>query len=106
MKKYFFLITIAFALFLSCKSISSKQQNAIQVQAHRGDRGYFPENTLPAFYSAIDKGADVIELDLVISKDKKVVVSHDAYMSSVFMKKPNGAEITKEESNFSLLCQL
>lgn len=106
MKKYFFLITIAFALFLSCKSISSKQQNAIQVQAHRGDRGYFPENTLPAFYSAIDKGADVIELDLVISKDKKVVVSHDTFMHSSYISWPNGNPVTKEEEKKSNLYQM
>lgn len=106
MKKYFFLLATAFTIFLSCKSKVSQPQNAIQVQAHRGDRGYFPENTLPAFYSAIDKGADVIELDLVISKDKKVVVSHDTFMHSSYISWPNGNPVTKEEEKKSNLYQM
>lgn len=48
------------------------------VTAHRGDSGNFPENTLPAFKSGIDSGADWIELDLFRTKDGKLVVIHDA----------------------------
>jgi len=107
MKNYhIFLITIGFTIFLSCKSNSPQQKKLIQVQAHRGDRGYFPENTLPAFYSAIDKGADVIELDLIISKDKKVVVSHDTFMHSAYISWPDGNAVTKEEEKKSNLYQM
>lgn len=107
MKNYhIFLITTAFTIFLSCKSNSPQQKKLIQVQAHRGDRGYFPENTLPAFYSAIDKGADVIELDLIISKDKKVVVSHDTFMHSAYISWPDGNPVTKEEEKRSNLYQM
>lgn len=106
MKKHFLLIATAFTIFLSCKSNILQQKNSIQVQAHRGDRGYYPENTLPAFYSAIDKGADVIELDLVISKDKKVVVSHDTFMHSAYISWPNGNPVTKEEQKKSNLYQM
>lgn len=107
MKNYhIFLITIGFTIFLSCKSNSPQQKNLLQVQAHRGDRGYFPENTLPAFYSAIDKGADVIELDLIISKDKKVVVSHDTFMHSAYISWPDGNPVTKEEEKRSNLYQM
>lgn len=107
MKNYhILLITTAFTIALSCKYVSPQQKNPIQVQAHRGDRGYFPENTLPAFYSAIDKGADVIELDLVISKDKKVIVSHDTFMHSGYISWPNGNAVTKEEEKKSNLYQM
>jgi len=107
MKKYhILLIATAFTILLSCKSNSPQQKNSIQVQAHRGDRGYFPENTLPAFYSAIDKGADVIELDLVISKDKKVVVSHDTFLHSAYISWPNGNPVTKDEEKKSNLYQM
>jgi len=107
MKNYhILLITTAFTIALSCKSVSPQQKDPIQVQAHRGDRGYFPENTLPAFYSAIDKGADVIELDLVISKDKKVIVSHDTFMHSGYISWPNGNAVTKEEEKKSNLYQM
>lgn len=107
MKNYhILLIASAFTIFFSCKSNLPQQKNAIQVQAHRGDRGYFPENTLPAFYSAIDKGADVIELDLVISKDKKVVVSHDTFMHSAYISWPNGNPVTKDEEKKSNLYEM
>lgn len=48
-----------------------------KVFAHRGDRGYFPENTLPAFESAVKLGADGIELDVHLSKDDQLIVMHD-----------------------------
>lgn len=45
--------------------------------AHRGNSSEAPENTLPAFRSAIAPGVDWIELDVRRSKDGKLVVSHD-----------------------------
>jgi len=45
--------------------------------AHRGASAYAPENTLAAFELAVHQGADAIELDVKLSKDKKVVVIHD-----------------------------
>lgn len=47
------------------------------VTAHRGDSDACPENTLRAFASAIAVGADWIELDLYLTKDRQLVVSHD-----------------------------
>lgn len=78
-------------------------QVQVQVQGHRGDRGNFPENTIPAFISAVKKGVDVIELDVVISKDKKVVVSHEPFMHSLYVLTPSGDSISedkKESFNF------
>lgn len=46
--------------------------------AHRGARAYAPENTLPAFELALAQGADVLELDVHLSRDDEVVVIHDA----------------------------
>ncbi len=45
--------------------------------AHRGNNAHFPENTLPAFKSAIELGAAQIELDVCCSKDQKLVIMHD-----------------------------
>jgi hypothetical protein len=47
------------------------------VTAHRGNSGEFPENTIPAFASGIELGADWIELDIFRTKDGKLVVTHD-----------------------------
>jgi glycerophosphoryl diester phosphodiesterase len=46
--------------------------------AHRGDKNYAPENTLPAFEQAIQKGADGVELDAKLTADGHVVVIHDS----------------------------
>ena len=48
------------------------------VTAHRGNSGEQPENTLPAFRSAIDAGADWIETDVYLTKDRQLVLSHDS----------------------------
>lgn len=45
--------------------------------AHRGASGYAPENTLAAFKKAIELGADMIELDVHLTKDQELVVMHD-----------------------------
>lgn len=45
--------------------------------AHRGASGYEPENTLLSFQKAIELGADIIELDVRLTSDNKLVVIHD-----------------------------
>ncbi len=62
---------------VSCNPI----QKQLDIQGHRGCRGLFPENSLLAFEKAIDLGVTTLELDIVISQDKKVIVSHEAYMN-------------------------
>ncbi|MGB0916891.1 MAG: glycerophosphodiester phosphodiesterase [Flavobacteriales bacterium] len=52
------------------------------LQGHRGARGLYPENSLEGFISAVDLMVNTIELDVVISKDKQVVVSHEPWISS------------------------
>jgi len=45
--------------------------------AHRGDKDHAPENTLPSFAQAIQKGADGVELDAKLTSDGHVIVIHD-----------------------------
>jgi glycerophosphoryl diester phosphodiesterase len=47
------------------------------IYAHRGARGYAPENTMPAFRQAIICQADGIELDVQVTKDQQLVICHD-----------------------------
>ncbi|TNJ39018.1 glycerophosphodiester phosphodiesterase [Chlorobaculum thiosulfatiphilum] len=54
---------------------------AFEIQAHRGARAFYPENTLQAFCKAVDLGCRVIELDLNVSRDLRVVVSHDPWVN-------------------------
>ena len=58
-----------------------EEQNRFQqplIIAHRGYRAKYPENTLCAFEAALDAGAAMIELDVSLTHDRKVVVIHDA----------------------------
>jgi glycerophosphoryl diester phosphodiesterase len=73
------------------------------VQGHRGARGLKPENTIPAFLLAIDSGVTTIELDVVITKDKKVVVSHEPWMSAAICLTPSGSPLQpKDEKKFNI----
>ena len=49
-----------------------------RVIAHRGASWQMPENTLAAFARAIELGADMVELDVALSRDDELVVIHDA----------------------------
>lgn len=62
----------------------------ILVHGHRGARAAMPENTLPAFEYALAQGVDALELDLAVTKDNILVVSHDPEMNSKICKGPEG----------------
>lgn len=53
------------------------KRQGTQILAHRGSKGTRPENTLIAFQTALDAGADGIETDVQLSKDGQMVIMHD-----------------------------
>src|SRR3954452_21806947 len=61
---------------------------AILVHGHRGARAMRPENTIPAFEYAIGVGVDVLELDMAVTKDNVLVVSHDPMLNPVLCTGP------------------
>jgi glycerophosphoryl diester phosphodiesterase len=71
----------------------------IDWQGHRGARGLAPENTLPAFKKALEYNISTLELDVVISKDRQVVVSHEAYFNPDISTDPNGDKVTIDTKN-------
>ena len=63
-------------------------------EAHRGGRGLYPENTITAMLQTMKiDGITTLEMDTHITKDGKVVVTHDDYLSPAFMLTPEGNEI-------------
>lgn len=60
------------------KMLETISFNPPWVIAHRGFEKNYPENTLVAFQAAMDAGAQMIELDVTLSRDRKPVVIHDA----------------------------
>jgi glycerophosphoryl diester phosphodiesterase len=67
------------------------------LQGHRGCRGLLPENSMPAFLKALDIGVTTLELDVVISKDKQVVVSHEASINPALCLGPTGHPLDKKQ---------
>jgi glycerophosphoryl diester phosphodiesterase len=66
----------------------------VKVHGHRGARAVLPENSLPAFEYAIAQKADVLELDLAVTKDDVLVVSHDPTINELICTGPKpGAAI-------------
>lgn len=66
-------------------------------QGHRGARGLLPENTIAAFLRALSYPAvTTLELDVVISKDHRVIVSHEPWMSGTICSQPDGSPLTPE----------
>ncbi|MBL8175655.1 MAG: glycerophosphodiester phosphodiesterase [Bryobacterales bacterium] len=72
------------------------QAGQIQVHGHRGARALRPENTMPAFLYAIEAGVDVLELDLAVTKDNVLVVSHDPLMNPAYCTGPEGTRVIRE----------
>ena len=95
-------IVTTLLLTIICTNMLLAQTKIIK-QGHRGTRGHMPENTIAAMKKGLDLGAQVLELDVVISKDKQVVVSHDAYFGSEISLKPNGDTISTAEEKSLLL---
>ncbi len=86
----FFFIALSMGLQLQAQVYNPR----FDVQGHRGARGARPENTIPAFLYAVDAGVTTIELDVAITKDKQVVVSHEGWMSAEISLDSLGNAIT------------
>ncbi|WP_427915469.1 glycerophosphodiester phosphodiesterase [Ramlibacter sp. MMS24-I3-19] len=76
---------LAAALCLACASAF-----ALDLQGHRGTRGNAPENTLAAFSRALAIGVDTLELDVGLTADGVVVVSHNAALDPVITRDASG----------------
>ena len=54
---------------------------ALDIEAHRGGRALFPENTLQSFAGALSMGVDTLELDMGVTKDDVIIVSHERWLN-------------------------
>lgn len=69
---------------------------SVFVHGHRGARAVLPENTLPAFEHAIQAGADYLELDLAVTRDNVLVVSHDPVLPESICTGGAGTRVIRE----------
>lgn len=85
-------------LIWNCASVSE-----LDIQGHRGARGLLPENTIQGFEEALRLGVRTLELDVVISKDGQVVVSHEPFMNHEIALDADGNPISENaEKSFNL----
>jgi glycerophosphoryl diester phosphodiesterase len=73
-------------------------------QGHRGCRGLMPENSIPAFLKALDiPEITTLELDLAVSKDNQLIVSHEPWFNPGICHLPNGDSIAKSDAEKFLI---
>lgn len=72
------------------------------VQGHRGARGLKPENTIPAFLTALEYGVTTLELDLAVTKDRQLVVSHEPWMDASYCLYQGEEFSEKDEKHFKI----
>lgn len=76
---------------------------SVDLQGHRGARGLLPENSVPSVLKALDLGVETVEVDVVVTRDRKVVLSHEPWMSSLICRKPDGGAVEAAvERSFNL----
>ncbi|OWP83865.1 glycerophosphodiester phosphodiesterase [Flavobacterium davisii] len=79
------------------------QAQEFDIQGHRGCRGLLPENSIQAMKKAIDLGVTTLEMDVVISKDKEVLLSHEPFLScEICLDKMNQTIEESKEQSFNL----
>ena len=62
-----------------------------------------PENTIPAFLNAVKMGVNTLEMDIVMSKDSLLVISHDPYINAEICSNPDGTPVTDaQEKNLKI----
>lgn len=66
--------------------------NSFDWQGHRGCRGHFPENSIPAFLHALETPVTTLEMDAAISKDGLVIISHEPWFNPVICRGPQGQQ--------------
>ena len=76
---------------------------AFDKEGHRGCRGLMPENTIPAMLKAIDLGVTSLEMDVVFTKDKVAILSHEPFFNHQVTTLPGGNYFDeKEDRKFNI----
>lgn len=73
---------------------------AFDLEAHRGGRALLPENTLPAFANALSMGVDTLELDVGVTADSAVIISHERGLNPDLARDAGGAYVVPPGTPF------
>ena len=75
------------------QAMAEEPRYVVGVEAHRGGMGLYPEETLAAMLNAVKLGVNTLEMDLCVSKDKQVMLSHDRYFHPRYSTRPDGTSV-------------
>ena len=75
------------------QAMPEEPRYVVGVEAHRGGMGLYPEETLAAMLNAVKLGVNTLEMDLCVSRDKKVMLSHDRYFHPRYSTRPDGTSV-------------
>ena len=85
--------------------MTGKPANSVSFdkQGHRGCRGLMPENTIPAMLHALQLGVNTLEMDIVFTKDKVAILSHEPFFNHEITTTPAGQFIEETaEKNYNI----
>ncbi|MFD2540664.1 glycerophosphodiester phosphodiesterase family protein [Sphingobacterium chuzhouense] len=109
----FFLVLSIDGLLMSCsilnnqKSMEPAEFPAFDAESHRGGRGVMPENTIPSMlYSLSLDEITTLEMDVKVTADRKLILSHDDYLNPWITTKPTGEVLTEEEKKEYVFMQM
>lgn len=95
MKQILFFLIL---LFITPPQYFYAQTLTFDWQGHRGARGLMPENTIPAFLKGLELGVKTLELDIAISADNQLIISHEPWLNSDICFKADGTPVSKAEA--------
>jgi glycerophosphoryl diester phosphodiesterase len=107
MKKIILIATAVIATSCSQKVVNTT--NAVtknnvmktydfELQGHRGARGLAPENTIAAFKKALELNVNTLELDVVVTKDKQLIVSHEPWLNAKITLDKSGKQVGEQDA--------
>lgn len=105
MKSIYIAMTSVSFLFAMLDFQFAQAQN-FDIQGHRGCRGLLPENSIAAMLHAIDLGVHTLEMDVVVSGDGQIVVSHEPYLSAEICRDKDNNPINPDKEKMFNLYQM
>ena len=101
------LLMLTTLTFLACKTTETRPvavPKGFDWQGHRGCRGLRPENSLPAFLKVLEfSQVTTLELDLAVSKDNQLIVSHEPWFNPAICLLPSGDSMRQQDEKKYLI---
>lgn len=100
------LLLICISACQNNTSDMNKSSQKFDWQGHRGARGLLPENSIPSFLKALEFSVKTLELDVVVSKDNQIIISHEPWFSQHICSKPDSSHVTPLEEKDLLIMNM